>query len=1047
MLGRLLNRQLRKAGLTGDALPTDLDLWRRFLERVSRAYEDSEQELYLMERSLDNSSREMHQLYEELQKSSESLIAAERDKLQAIISAFTDGFIALDREGAALFFNPVAREILGEKHAIVGAHVFEHFRLHLSRLIPGRVEPAQVITALGEGVTVRDEDARLVLGPQQEIPVSVLIYPIREGGSTSAMGCMFRDIRELKDSELALQRMAMAVESSGDAIYITDPEGIIQYVNRSFTRITGWRAEDAKGNTPRILKSGRNPPELYRDLWDTISSGKEWKSRLINRRKTFASGKDKDEYYWAQCFITPIYDVDKKLAGYVANQRDINAEVVQEEKRILRSEAANTRAAVAAILHSGAPLDERLRRTVECLLAMRNLVLEQRGCVFLRTAAGDALRLHLISGEFSDEFQQKEQTVPIGHCLCGRAARDGELIVSNDCFCDPRHETRFSDMSPHGHYIIPLMNGGENLGVICLYTDPNPSQDPIRLEFFRHIGEMVSLAIVEYRTRRAEAEAKEAAMGAARARSEFLANMSHEIRTPMNGVLGMLELLDKTGLDLQQREFLGTARSSAESLLTVINDILDFSKIEAGKLDMEYIPFDVRNVAEEVTSLFIAAARNKGMELACFVPLTFPTRVVGDPTRLRQVLTNILGNAVKFTNQGEVVLKVQLDGESAAKVRLRFEICDTGIGMSKEQQGRLFSPFMQADGTTTRRYGGTGLGLAISMRLVDLMGGSISVKSKPGKGSIFTCTVEFHREQQRQVVRGCDDLSGLRVLGVDDNHTNLEILRHYLTEWGVRFDGVDNGQAALCRLREAVVVKEPFHVALLDMQMPEMDGMMLARSVHADSVLNGTKLIMISSVGQDTEELKQAGIEIFLNKPLRQSTLYNALVEVTGQQASPLLGGSVAPEHKDQSKLEGSVLLVEDNPVNQRVASKMLERLGLAVDHAADGSEALEKLESKHFDLVLMDCQMPVMDGYEATWRIRQREENSPHTHVPVLAMTAHAMSGDREKCIASGMDDYLSKPIKMSTLEEVLQRWLPMRSDDGRDKLNSLADGLSNGR
>jgi len=825
-----------------------------------------------------------------------------------------------------------------------------------------------------------------------------------------------RDITTQKANELKLIALKRALDASSEMILITDAKGLIQYANPALCLFTGWPKDALIGQKPYVFDSPNADRQTLSEMQDRLRCSEPWSGRLRGRRCATdhenPGPTDPDALeYWAKTNITPILSANGALSGYVQIQHDVSKQVEEEAALQIETDDTAARLAISEALHQALPLTQRFEQVLDILFDLKSFDRQRQGCVFLHGQDDDYLERFVTRGGCGCM-----EHIAFGDGPCGQVAAVKKLVVADDCHCDNRPS--------HGHYIMPIASGEEILGVLFAFTDANPVQSESRIAMLKEVGEMIALALLQNQAHASLEAARDAALQVAQTKTEFLANMSHEIRTPMNGVLGMLDLLQDTQLSREQWDLIEIAASSAESLLTIINDILDFSKLEAGKIELEKIEFNLPELVEEVCTLLSSRAHSKGLELNCFLPTHLPQRWYGDPTRIRQVLTNLIGNAVKFTEKGEVSVKVSLS--KLDDTGIRFEVVDTGIGITAEAQARLFQAFSQADSSTSRRYGGTGLGLSISKDLVGLMNGGIGVESALGRGANFWFTLPLTPVDAAAPVPQANFI-GKRALIVDDNATNRMILSHYLSNWGFTLNEVDSGPAAIIELEAAVVRNEAYDLLLSDMHMPDMDGFELAQAILEKPAIADTPRILLSSgtIGSKAER-RSFGFKQSLSKPVRQSQLFDALID-----ALQLAERKTAPVAREKEALldysDKRVLVVEDNKVNQKVILSQLAKFRLKPDLADNGQAALDQLEHNAYDLVFMDCQMPIMDGYEAARILREREiaSASGKARTPVTALTAHASAGEREKCLSAGMDDYLSKPASRGDLAVILARWL----------------------
>jgi PAS domain S-box-containing protein len=797
-----------------------------------------------------------------------------------------------------------------------------------------------------------------------------------------------------------LRRFFSAVEQSPVSVVITDSSGRIEYVNPRFTESTGYSLHEAVGKNPRILKSGYQSAAVYEELWKTITAGRVWTGEFLNKRKN-------GTFFWEKAHIAPVTNENRVIVNFIAVKEDIT-ERKRIEEQLLRSEA-------------------RYRAMFE----------EAGDGILIRDQQFNYLdanpRLLEMLGYTLDEFRQlkNEDLIHPEDLAAYPVAKVSERLASGETVqIERRYRRRDGSYFPV-QLSVRIVDPGSGI-VLSLVRDISAQKQAEK--------KLTDLnRALEQRTIFANEMASKANI-ANIAKRQFLANMSHEIRTPMNGVIGMTELLLDTELDHEQRQYAETVKSSAESLLAIINKILDFSKIEAGRLELEILKFDLRGLLDDFAALLAVQAHGKGLEFICSAAADVPSLLQGDPGRLRQVLTNLAGNAIKFTSAGEVSVLATLEHEYEHDAVIRFSVRDTGIGIPEDMQEMVFQSFTQVDTSITRKYGGTGLGLAISKQLVEKMGGCIGVNSVEGSGTEFWFTVCFAKQPVDSSTRRDEpawvDINGVRILVVDDNATNRDVLILQLRAWGMRAAECPGGASALKALHQALDENDPYQIAILDMQMPGMDGETLGTAIRGENRLKDLRLMMMTSVGLpgDASRMLEIGFSAYLTKPVRQSDLRDALAAVLAGKTAAKNNRQLITRHsvREMRRDNTLVLLADDNVTNQQVAVGMLRKIGIRVEVVGNGAEAVRALETTPYDLVFMDVQMPVMNGYEATQTIRSPKSSVCNHVVPIIAMTAHAVQGARDKCLEAGMNDYVSKPISPEALAEVISRWLPSSSAGG---------------
>jgi two-component system sensor histidine kinase/response regulator len=910
-----------------------------------------------------------------------------REALQSVLDAATQvSIIATEPDGLITLFNRGAEQLLGYRaDEMVGKHSPAILHLEpevaargkvLSEQLGRKVEGFDVFVGSARRGEPEEREWTYIRKDGSTLPVNLIVTASHDAkGKIVGFLGIATDITARKRSEETLRNQALILDLANDTIFIRDKDDRITYWNQGAERLYGWKKEEAVGRVTHVLFKTEFPVLLEKIEKELQRTG-HWNGELLH---TIRDG--------SQVIVSSSWTLQCDDAGKPSSVIEMNHDITARKRA--EQELERNRKRLDAILSSsldGVIVYEAVRdlqgRLVDFRFSMINPAAEKS----MNTPAAS-----VIGRKLREVFPE---TVKDG--FFGRLVK----IVEEDVTDEFEH---LSTREGEKWYRVVGVKLGD--GLVISYAEITA-----RKQYEQQLE-----------------EAKERAELADSAKSDFLANMSHEIRTPMNGVIGMTGLLLDTTLDPEQRNLAETIRTSADSLLGLLNDILDFSKIEAGKLSFEELDFDLRKVIEDTLELLASHAHNKDIELVGGLEPGVPARLRGDPGRVQQVLTNLVGNAIKFTKEGEVALVVKPEMENESYIGLRFEVRDTGIGILPETQARLFQPFIQADSSTSRKFGGTGLGLAICKRLAETMHGSIGVESRPGLGSTFWVVLKFLRPVDVVVeAENTHQFAGTRVLVVDDNETTRQFLDRQLFAWGLRDGCAATGEEALAKLREAAKENAPYTVALIDMQMPAMTGLELVRKINAEKSLADTRIILLSPFGRplSPSELKEVNVAASCVKPVRQSTLFDTIAQVLSGAALTAAPGRRNATAKTEAKptRKERILLAEDNVVNQQVAIGNLLKLGFSADLAADGIAALTACESKRYDIILMDCQMPELDGYEVTSELRKREKKTGH-RTWIIAMTANVMTGDRERCLAAGMDDYIGKPLRRVDLAAALER------------------------
>ena len=998
-----------------------------------------------------------------------------KEQLSATLFSIGDGVIATDTQGNITKINKVAQNLTGwEYPEAVGKPITEIFHIIQAQTREIAFNPVERV--LKEGTIIGLANHTILIAKDgTEYQIADSCAPIKaENGELLGAVLVFRDVTEeyshKQELEESHERYNQLAAQSRSVAWEVDEKGLYTYISDVVLDVLGYQSQELVGHLhfyDLLLDEDRLP------LVAQAKEGKKHADRFIDfeHRVKAKSG----EVLWVSTQGLPVISSTGELVGYRGSDTDITQRKKTEQFLAKQSHLQYLLMNIST-KYINLPLDQVEETINQSLKELGEFVNADRCYIFsYNEASKDMDNTYEWCSEGTQPQIQELQKIPM-EAIPEWVSRhmQGKPLYIPDVLALPEGNLR-DILYPQGIKSLltsPMMDGSRCVGFVGfdsvnkhhIYSDSEQqllalfAQMLVNIENRKNAEETLrnmnaSLALQMSYAKELAQKAEEANI----AKSDFLANMSHEIRTPMNGVIGMTGLLMDTELTDEQRHYCDIVRASGESLMSIINDILDFSKLESGKMELDELDFDLESLLEDLADSLALRAHDKGLELLCSIETDVETQLVGDPGRLKQVLINLAGNAVKFTQKGEVFINVKLDPSASGKqdddhIALIFSVRDTGIGIDPSNIALLFNKFTQVDASTTRQFGGTGLGLAISKQLVEMMGGSVAVQSELGRGSCFSFSVVLEKQPQdkKENKTHPQELYGLRALIVDDNATNREILSRQMTQWGMQVATASDGPSALKMLKDAVKRGESYHVAILDMQMPGMDGEMLGRVIKADSIIKHTNLVMMTSLGtlSEARRFAEIGFVAYLTKPTRHHELRNVLaLAVSERKEDPvkdnqsiLTRHSVKRGKENLVRSNAKILLAEDNITNQQVALGILKKLGLQASGVFNGLEALQMIKAGSFNLVLMDVQMPEMDGLETTRRIRRMSE--PYRDIVIIAMTAHAMQGDREKCLEAGMNDYIAKPVTPEALSDVLSRWLPqeLNSQDASAAVSPMA-------